>query len=242
MNPNPTAPDLTQRPPRSPRVRLGGYAMLARVLDKARASLIGKAGDYKFGNPMDQQFLVFTGIPEAALLEQVAALTTAQQAAAPIFLPYLGGERTPHNDPQAQGVLFGLTAAHGAASIGCAVIEGVAFGLRDGWASMGASAGEVPALSLVGGGARSGLWAQLIANTLGVALTTHQGGEAGGALGAARLAWLAAGGSLDEVCTPPPVHQTFAPQPGASAPLLERHARFRQLYAVLRDSFVPPSG
>ncbi len=71
MNPNPTAPDLTQRPPRSPRVRLGGYAMLPRVLDKARASLVGKAGDYKFGNPMDQQFLVFTGIPQAALIEQV---------------------------------------------------------------------------------------------------------------------------------------------------------------------------
>lgn len=71
MNPNPTAPDLTQRPPRSPRVRLGGYAMLPRVLDKARASLVGKAGDYKFGNPMDQQLLVFTGIPQAALLEQV---------------------------------------------------------------------------------------------------------------------------------------------------------------------------
>lgn len=55
-------PDLTQRPPRSPRVRLGGYAMLPRVLDKARASLQGKAWDYKFGNPMDQQCLVSTGI------------------------------------------------------------------------------------------------------------------------------------------------------------------------------------
>ena len=65
-----SSPDLTQRPPRSPRVRLGGYVMLPRVLDKARASLQGKAGDYKFGNPMDQQFLVFTGISEAALLEQ----------------------------------------------------------------------------------------------------------------------------------------------------------------------------
>jgi hypothetical protein len=66
-----TALNLTQRPPRSPRVRLGGYAMLPRVLDKARASLQGKAGDYKFGNPMDQQFFVFTGITQAALLEQV---------------------------------------------------------------------------------------------------------------------------------------------------------------------------
>jgi hypothetical protein len=65
------SPDLTQRPPRSPRVRLGGYAMLPRVLDKARATLQGTAGDYKFGNPMDQQFFAFTGITPTALLEQV---------------------------------------------------------------------------------------------------------------------------------------------------------------------------
>jgi hypothetical protein len=63
--------DLTQRPPRSPRVRLGGYAMLARVLDKARASLTGKAGEYKYGNPMDQALFAFTGIAQEALLEQV---------------------------------------------------------------------------------------------------------------------------------------------------------------------------
>lgn len=65
------APDLTQRPPRSPRLRLGGYAMLPRVLDKARASLAGKAGDYKYGNPMDQHFFTFAGIGQQALLEQV---------------------------------------------------------------------------------------------------------------------------------------------------------------------------
>lgn len=69
--PQPAAVDLTQRPPRSPRVRLGGYAVLPRILDKARASLVGKAGDYKFGNPMDQHFFAFTGIAPAALLDQV---------------------------------------------------------------------------------------------------------------------------------------------------------------------------
>lgn len=68
---NPT--DLTQRPPRSPRVRLGGYAMLPRMIDKARASLIGKTGEYKYGNPMDQHFFTFTGIAQDALLEQVKA-------------------------------------------------------------------------------------------------------------------------------------------------------------------------
>jgi hypothetical protein len=73
MNTHPplVPPDLTQRPPRSPRLRLGGYAMLPRVLDKARASLAGKAGEYKYGNPMDQHFFAFAGIGQEALLEQV---------------------------------------------------------------------------------------------------------------------------------------------------------------------------
>ena len=68
---NMKTPDLTQHPPRSPRVRLGGYAMLARVIDKGRATLVGKHGDYKYGNPMDQHFLTFTGIAKEALLEQI---------------------------------------------------------------------------------------------------------------------------------------------------------------------------
>lgn len=63
--------DLTQRAPRSPRARLGGYVMLPRILDKARASLLGRAGDYKYGNPMDQHFFAFTGIAQETLLEQV---------------------------------------------------------------------------------------------------------------------------------------------------------------------------
>jgi len=67
------APDLTQRPPRSPRVRLGGYAMLARMLDKARATLVGKQGEYIYGNPMDQHFFTFTNIRQDALLQEVEA-------------------------------------------------------------------------------------------------------------------------------------------------------------------------
>jgi xylulokinase len=174
---------------------------------------------------------------EAALLHRVAGLSQQQRARAPIFLPYLSGERSPHNNAHAQGVLFGLTADHDAASIGHAVIEGVAFGLREGWASMGVAAGEVQTLSLVGGGARSALWAQLIATVLGTALTTHEGGEAGGALGAARLAWLSVGGDLDEVCTPPAVRARFEPDT-TQRPLLDaRYARFRKLYPALRDQF-----
>jgi xylulokinase len=174
---------------------------------------------------------------EQALLERVATLSMQQRASAPLFLPYLSGERTPHNDPHAQGVLFGLTAAHDAASLGYAVIEGVAFGLLDGWASMGTPPGEVAQLSLVGGGARSPLWATLIASALGVPLVTHPGSEAGGALGAARLGWLAAGGDLASVCASPAITARFDPEPQLSELLAARHARFRRLYPALRAQF-----
>ena len=67
-----TGPDLTQRPPRSPRTRLGGYVILPRMLDKCRASLIGKNGEYHYNCPLDQHFLKFTGIDPEALKAEVA--------------------------------------------------------------------------------------------------------------------------------------------------------------------------
>lgn len=70
---NSHAPDLTKRPPRSPRVRLGGYVMLARILDKGRADLAGMAGEYKYNNPMDHHWFRFTGITAEALKAELAA-------------------------------------------------------------------------------------------------------------------------------------------------------------------------
>ena len=67
------APDLTQRPPRSPRARLGGFALLPRVLDKGRATLAGTHGEYKFNCPLDQRFFEFAGIDAEAFKAQVAA-------------------------------------------------------------------------------------------------------------------------------------------------------------------------
>ena len=66
------APDLTQHPPRSPRVRLGGYAILPRMLDKGRATIAGKQGEYHYDCPTDQRFLSFVGISPEALKKQVA--------------------------------------------------------------------------------------------------------------------------------------------------------------------------
>jgi hypothetical protein len=65
------AADLTQRPPRSPRVRLGGYTILPRILDKARATLAGQAGEYKYGNPLDLVLFGFIGVESADFLARV---------------------------------------------------------------------------------------------------------------------------------------------------------------------------
>lgn len=76
---NLSVPDFTQHPPRSVRVRLGGYAHLARLLDKARASVAGKLGDYKYNCPLDQRFFAFTGINADAFLAEVATGRTDLQ-------------------------------------------------------------------------------------------------------------------------------------------------------------------
>jgi xylulokinase len=171
---------------------------------------------------------------EAALLAQAEALTPAERTQAPIFLPYLAGERTPHNDARAQGVLFGLRHDHGPGAVAHAVIEGVAFGLRDGLLALDAGVRErIAELDLVGGGARSALWGQLIASVLGVTLLVRDSAHLGGALGAARLAWLADGGEVATVCRVAQVQRRYDPDPGLAGSLHERHERFRALYGAV---------
>ena len=176
---------------------------------------------------------------EAALLERVQAQTEAAHLAAPLFLPYLSGERTPHNDANARGVLFGLTHDTDAATAAYSVLEGVAFGMRDGVDALRQAGTEVGRLAVVGGGARSEFWVQLHADLFGTELVTLEGGEAGGALGAARLAWLADGASEDDVCRLPPVRRVFTPDAARADRLAERHDTFRRLYRTLQPHFAP---
>lgn len=175
---------------------------------------------------------------EAALLEQMKALPVSALDRAPIFLPYLSGERTPHNDAKAQGVYFGLDHETTPASLAYAVLEGVSFGTLDGIAALRAAGTTVGRMSLVGGGSRSPEWAQMLASCLETEVVTLEGGEAGGALGAARLAWLASGGVEDQVCTAPPIKQLFVPDSAQGDRLRPRYERFRALYPRVRDLFV----
>jgi len=169
---------------------------------------------------------------EAQLIDEAQGL--APDARVPIFLPYLSGERTPHNDPHAKGVFFGLTHDTGRAHLARAVLEGVAFAFADGQQALLSGGAHIDSVSLVGGGSRSALWAQILADTLGRPLQRHSGGEVGAALGAARLARLArTNETIEVVCTAPPLRDRFEPDARRSEQLARRHQRFKHLYAAL---------
>lgn len=169
---------------------------------------------------------------ETELLPAIERLSIAERDTAPLFLPYLSGERTPHNDPMARAAFLGLAHEHAAADLAYAVMEGVGFGLRDGLTALQATGPAIGALMLVGGGARSPFWCQLLADQFGVPLTLAEGSAAGAALGAARLAWLADGGTVAEVCTKPPEVCRFEPDATRQCRLEARYARFRSAYAA----------
>lgn len=174
---------------------------------------------------------------EAELANQLALMPLQRRDRAPLFLPYLQGERTPHNNAKARGVFFGLDSGHEAPDLAYAVIEGVTLGLMDGWCAMGQRGQSGRALTLVGGGARNDTWAHMIASGLNAPIERPRGAHAAAAIGAARLGWLAAGGGLDEVCQPLPTDQAFHPDADQSTSLLGRSERFRKLYSSVEINF-----
>ncbi|MDM0115214.1 xylulokinase [Variovorax sp. J22R133] len=177
---------------------------------------------------------------EAQLVAEAEALPP--NASLPIFLPYLSGERTPHNNPYASGTFFGLTHDHGRGHLARSVLEGVAFAFLDGQQALIDGGARIDSVTLVGGGSRSAPWAQLLADVLGRALDRRSGAEVGAALGAARLARLArTNESVASVCTPPPVTDSFHPDASRSSAFAERHARFQRLYEALRAEMQPPT-
>ena len=171
---------------------------------------------------------------EAALIAEAGAAEDGLERA-PLFLPYLTGERTPHNDPHAKGVFFGLDQGTGRDDLGWAVLEGVAFAFADGNDALAEAGTEIEAISVIGGGSRSALWGRILAAALRRPLTYHAGSEVGPALGAARLARLAATGEQpQDVCTAPPVERVVEPEAVLAERLAGRLERWRDLYRVLR--------
>ena len=180
----------------------------------------------------------------AGFADVPALLSAAQRQdinhVTPLFLPYLSGERTPHNNPDAQGVFFGLTAATRAADLANAALEGVGLGLADGVDALEAT-GVIPAeITVIGGGSRSAYWVQMLSDILDRPLVCREGGDVGPALGAARLAYLGVEphATLADVCPVPPLSARYSPdQRRAEWFAQHRRPRFKQLYAALTPLF-----
>ncbi len=155
-----------------------------------------------------------------------------------LFLPYLTGERTPHNDPHARGVLMGLGPKTGGLAIAQAAMEGVAFTLAQAASLLSGSGAKLLEISIQGGGAKSLLWTRIIAALLEKPLIRRKDQGAGPAFGAARLARMAATGEpAPAVCAPPEILDEIAPEPALTAAYAPLYARFRGLYPLLRESF-----
>lgn len=153
------------------------------------------------------------------------------------FLPYLSGERTPHNDAKVRGALVGLDVAHGHADLTQAVVEGVSYALRDCLEALRGTGTDLTSVIAMGGGARSRFWLETLASTLGKPLSIPSGGEFGAALGAARLGIVAATDAAPaDVMTAPEIAETIDPR----ADLTERYAdgwqRYRALYGAVRQT------
>ncbi|MFB2532167.1 xylulokinase [Paracoccus sp. p3-h83] len=147
------------------------------------------------------------------------------------FLPYLAGERTPHNDAAARASFTGISARSDRAALTQALLEGVAFALADNLDALRAAGSDPRALLALGGGARSDYWLKAIATALDLPVLLPRSGDFGAAFGAARLGLMAAtGADATEVCTAPPIAREIAPEAGLRKAFEDALARFRGLY------------
>ena len=153
-----------------------------------------------------------------------------------VFLPYLSGERTPHNDAAIRGVFAGLAHQTGCAELTQAVLEGVAFAFRDSLEALKVAGTELQRATAIGGGSRSRYWLQTIATALDIAIDLPGEGDFGAAFGAARLGLIAATGADPlAVCGAPEISETIEPDRALAPAFAEAYARYRALYPAVRQ-------
>lgn len=150
------------------------------------------------------------------------------------FLPYLSGERTPHNDAKVRGVFTGIGHESSRAVLTQAVLEGVTFAIRDNLEALKSAGTTISRVTAIGGGSRSRYWLKSIATALGVAVDIPQDGDFGAAFGAARLGLIAATGADPvKVCTAPKTEETIEPATALSSAYDEAYARYRKTYPAI---------
>jgi xylulokinase len=176
-------------------------------------------------------FAANLGEDAAALTGSLGALQAPGRA---IFLPYLGGERTPHNDAAIRASFLHLDHAADRAAMVRAVLEGVTHAVRDSYYALTGTGTRIESLIAVGGGSRSDYWLKAIATTLGMPISVPVAGDFGGAFGAARLAMMAATGAGAEIATAPQIAKTIEPDTTLTSAFAEAHARYRAAYTGLK--------
>ncbi|MBX5000339.1 xylulokinase [Rhizobium lentis] len=152
------------------------------------------------------------------------------------FLPYLSGERTPHNDAVIRGAFIGLGHESSRAVLTQAVLEGVTFAIRDNLEALRSAGTGISRVTAIGGGSRSRYWLASIATALGVPVDLPADGDFGAAFGAARLGLIAATGADPiAVCTPPVTAGTIEPVSALSGAYEEAYERYRALYPAIKS-------
>ena len=151
-----------------------------------------------------------------------------------LFLPYLGGERTPHNDAQIRASFINLDHNADRQAMIRAVIEGVAFAFRDCFDALSSTGTKINQLVAVGGGAKSEYWVQAIATTLGLPISIPVAGDYGGAFGAARLGMIAYGINRYDVAISPKIKHIIEPVMSLHDDYLSALKSYRETYKVLK--------
>lgn len=153
------------------------------------------------------------------------------------FLPYLSGERTPHNDAAIRGAFVGLAHESSRSALTQAVLEGVAFAFRDSLEALRKAGTTLERVTAIGGGSRSRYWLKAIATALGIPVDVPADGDFGAAFGAARLGLIAATGADPlAVCTAPAVAATVEPEKALAAAFEDAYRRYGALYPAIRGT------
>ncbi|RPE71684.1 xylulokinase [Pacificibacter maritimus] len=173
-----------------------------------------------------------TGTPASELTADLGDLRAPSRT---LFLPYISGERTPHNDAKIRGQFLHLDTSTDIKQATRAVLEGVAFAFGDCQAALHSTGTEIQSALAIGGGAKSDYWLQVIATTLALPLQVPKDGDFGAALGAARLGMMAVTGRTIEIATMPPILKTIQPDTQLMPAFHDTQARYRAAYSVLKD-------
>ncbi|CDZ58929.1 Xylulokinase [Neorhizobium galegae bv. orientalis] len=175
-----------------------------------------------------------TGKTAAELTQELGDALKAPSSVT--FLPYLSGERTPHNDAAIRGAFIGLEHESSRAVLTQAVLEGVTFAIRDNLEALKSAGTSISRVTAIGGGSRSRYWLQSIATSLGVPVDIPADGDFGAAFGAARLGLIAATGADPlSVCSAPKTDETIEPVSGLSEAYEAAYGRYRALYPAIKS-------